>query len=69
MKLADNDVSTVINGLRVAASGYRDNAKICREAVKSESPQDPCRRVAAQFETQASDSERIANELELGAEG
>lgn len=68
MKFATDDNWTVINALRVAASGYRENAQLCQ--VGSHTPgAEIFLFVAEKFEAQAKDCERIAVELEQDAEG
>lgn len=55
----ENDISGTINALRVAADYFDGNAKMLRKDVNP-----PQERVAAQFDHQAAQARRIADEIE-----
>ena len=56
----ENDVSGTINALRCAAERFDDHAKMLRQDVNP-----PQERVAQQFDQQAAQARRIADEIEL----
>jgi hypothetical protein len=55
------DLSTLVNGLRVAADRFDEDAKVCDDVPGHE-------RMAEQFRQQAKDSRAIADAVEAGDE-
>lgn len=66
MRLSEHDKQTIVNALRLAAEMYARDAQMASEQARTSinGPDGCVSRLAEQFERQAVDAKRLADEIE-----